>query len=203
MVKNCESDTSDARVIIDSGMRSAVVLQTKHTIDDFEAFIQRPENAGRLFELMYGEITEASPGRTRYSEINHDIVFEVRLYCMQHNLPARTSGGDGAYRIQEHVVAPDFAYKRAPMSEEYPDPEPPLWVVEVISPTDEPEEIRKKRQIYREAGILMWEVYFRSKTIDVYPPGKPPYTAAIDDVLDVGDVIPGFTLAVKKVFGAE
>jgi Uma2 family endonuclease len=178
-----------------------MVLQTKYTVDDFEAFIRRPENADRLFELMYGEITEVSPGRTRYSQINHIIVHAVLSFCEQHNLPAHTSGGDGAYRIQGNVVAPDFAYKRTPMSEEYPDPEPPLWVVEVISPTDEPEEIRKKRQIYREAGILMWETYFKSKTIDVYPPGKPPYTATIDDVLDVGDVIPGFTLAVKKVFG--
>lgn len=31
---------------------------------EFEAFIQRPENADRLFELINGEIVEKVPGRT-------------------------------------------------------------------------------------------------------------------------------------------
>jgi Uma2 family endonuclease len=41
------------------------------------------------------------------------------------------------------------------MTTEYPDPIPPLWVVEVISPNDKVVDIRKKRQRYLEAGILL------------------------------------------------
>jgi Uma2 family endonuclease len=115
-----------------------MVLQTPVTLDQFEEFVARPENADKLFELINGEIVEVPPGTTRNSEIGHIIAVAVHLFCKEHNLPCHTSGGDGAYRVGEHVVAPDFAYKRTPMNDDYPDPEPPLWAVEIISPNDKP-----------------------------------------------------------------
>jgi len=170
------------------------------TIDDFERFIARPENADRLFELINGEIIEVSPGRTSNSSLEHTLAFAVRLFCKQHELIGYTSGGDGAYSVQGNIVAPDFAYKRTPMSDLYPDPDPPLWAVEIISPTDKAKAIREKRNIYVEAAILYWEMYPESRSIDVYPPGQPMKTMKIDDVLDGGDVLPGFKLAVKDIF---
>lgn len=171
-----------------------------YTIAEFQEWIARPENAGRLFELINGEIIEVSPGRTRYSELGHVLAVAVHRFCDEHNLPCHTSGGDGAYQVGQHVVAPDFAYKPTPMSEDYPDPEPPTFVVEIISPTDKVADIRAKRQIYRQAGILFWEMYPQSQNIDVYPPGQPVRELGIDDMLDGGDVLPGFTLAVKGLF---
>jgi Uma2 family endonuclease len=171
-----------------------------YTIDEFEQFVAQPENQDRLFELINGEIIEVSPGRTRNSEFGHLIAVPVHMFCRENNLPCHTSGGDGAYNIQGHVVAPDFAYKRTPMSDEYPDPVAPQWVVEVISPTDKAPDIRDKRQIYRQAGILLWEMYPMSQSIDVYTPGQPLRTVGIDEMLDGGDVLPGFTLAVKDIF---
>lgn len=170
------------------------------TFDDFKDFLTLPENEGRLFEFIYGEIMEVSPGRTSNSEYRDVIAFAVRLYCREHNLPCHTSGEAGAYRIGNHTVVPDFAYKRASTSREYPDPVPPLWAVEVISPTDKPYEIRNKRNIYIDAGILLWELYEQPTSIDVYAPGKP--TLRIDDTLDGGEVIPGFTMTVREIFEA-
>jgi hypothetical protein len=69
-----------------------------------------------------GELIEVPPGRTRNSEFGHRIAVHVHLFCQAQAIPCHTSGGDGAYRIRAHVVAPDFAYKRTPMSDEYPDP---------------------------------------------------------------------------------
>lgn len=169
-------------------------------LDDFAEFIAQPENADRLFELINGEIVEVSPGRTRNSEIGHWIAVAVHLFCREHNLPCHTSGGDGAYKINGNVAAPDFAYKRSPMSDEYPDPEPPLWAVEIISPTDKAADIRKKRKIYQQAGILLWEIYPQSQSIDVYMPGQPLREAGIEDSLDVGNILPEFKLAVRDIF---
>lgn len=178
-----------------------MVLQTKAmTIDEFSTFVHLPENAERTFELIQGEIVEVSPGRTSNSELRDILAFEVRLFCREHDLPCHTSGGDGAFDIQGHVVAPDFAYKRTPMSDEYPDPIAPEWVIEVISPTDKAPEIRAKRQIYIQAGILYGELYPKLQSIDVYEPGKPPRTLGINDVLDGGEVLPGFALAMKDLF---
>lgn len=86
------------------------------------------------------------------------------------------------------------------MSEEFADPNPPLWVAEVISPTDRAEVVRYKRQIYCDAGILLWEIYRPLRLIDVYAPGQPVREFGINDTLDGGDVLPGFTLAVKALF---
>jgi len=173
------------------------------TLEDFSRFVGQPENAGRLFELINGEISEVSPGRTSISQYGHILAFEVRLFCRDQGLPCHTSGGDGAYAIQGNVVAPDFAYKRTPMSDVYPDPEPPEWAVEIISPTDTAAEIRDKREIYRRAGILLWEMYPSSRSIDVYVPGQPVRVYSGDDILDGGDLLPGFRVSVKKLFGDE
>lgn len=170
------------------------------TIDDFKAFIARPENSGRLFEFINGEIIEVSPGRTRNSEFGQIITTAVRNFCREHKIPGHTSGGDGAYAVQGHVVAPDFSYKQSPMSDEYPDPIAPEWAIEIVSPTDKAHEIRDKRNIYIEAGILYGELYPKSQSIDVYAPDEPKRTIRLDGVLDGGNVLPGFTLPLKEIF---
>lgn len=178
-----------------------MISNQTYTYSEFEAFIQLPENEDRLFEFINGEITEKALEATRYSEFSHLIVVAVYAFCRKHNLPCYTSGGDGAYKIDDHVVAPDFAYKRTPMSDNYPDGVPLLWAVEIISPTDKAKDIRAKRRIYQAAGILLWEVYPEDQTIDVYRPGQSDRIEfGIDDVLDAGDVLPEFILAVKEIF---
>ena len=132
--------------------------------------------------------------------VTYLLAYAVRGFCEQRNLPCYISGGDGDYDVQGHVVAPDFAYKQTPLSKDYPDIEPPLWAVEVISPSDKAADIRKKRQIYQTAGILLWEMYPKSESIDVYAPGKPVRTVDIDGTLDGGDVLPEFTLSVRDLF---
>ena len=112
--------------------------QTKPmTLDEFIAYALLPENAERNLEFINGEIIEKMPGTTENSGIAANLVFESRLYCQVNNLPCFVSTGNGAYRIGENTLAPDFAYKPTPLTKEYPDPEPPLWVAEVISPNDE------------------------------------------------------------------
>ena len=120
--------------------------KTAMTIGEFEQYILLPENVDRRFELIDGEIVEMAPGRTWNSGVSYNLAYAVRRFCEAHVLPCYMSGGDGDYDVQGHVVCPDFAYKPTPLSKDYPDPEPPLWAVEVISPTDKAADIRKKRR---------------------------------------------------------
>ncbi len=170
------------------------------TLEQFIAFANLPENRNRAFEFINGEVVEVSPSRTRNSKIALRLARYVLNYCEAHNLPDNASGSDGAYLILESVVAPDFAYKITAMSDDYPDLEPPLLAVEVISPSETAADIRDKREIYAAAGILYWEIYPKRKQIDVYEPGKPPRTLGINDTLDGGSVLPGFTLELTKLF---
>src|SRR5262245_1470576 len=120
--------------------------QEKFSLDDFKHFASQPENEDRLFELIDGEIIEVSPGRTRNSGFPHLISFAVRSFCHDEKISCFISGADGAYHVDGNVVVPDFAFKRTRLSDEYPDPVAPEWVVEVISPTDKAIDIRKKRE---------------------------------------------------------
>lgn len=173
---------------------------TKLSVEEFVQWAALPENEDRLFELIDGEIVEVSPGRTRKSELAQRITGATFLFCTEHNLPWHTSGGDGAYNILGNVIAPDFAYKPGAMSDDYPDPVPPLWAVEIISPTDKAGDIRSKRNIYLAAGIVLWEVYEAKQSVDIYVPGQPVRTVTSDGTLDAGDALPGFTMPVAQLF---
>ncbi len=177
-----------------------MVAREKTTLEAFRQFVQQPENSDRLFELINGEIVEKPLGTTSNSGIAMSIVGEVGFFCKQHNLPYFITGEAGSYDVLGHVFAPDFAYKQTPLSKDYPDPVPPLWVAEVISTNDKPREIRAKREVYLEAGILYWEIYPEDQVVDVYTPGQPVQTYRIDETLDVGDLLPDFTLAVRALF---
>ncbi len=177
--------------------------KTAMTIGEFEQYTLLPENVDRRFELIDGEIVEMAPGRTWNSGVGHILTHKVFSFCEAHDLPCYISGGDGDYDVQGNIICPDFAYKPTPLSKDYPDPDPPLWAVEVISPTDKAADIRKKREIYQRADILLWEMYPQSQKIDVYAPGKPLKTLGIDDTLDGGDLLPSFTLAVKELFAEK
>ena len=173
------------------------------TIEDFQEFVARPENRDRLFELINGETVEKTPGRTSNSELSYNLAFVVKAFCKEDHLPCHISGGDAAYDIHGHVVASDFAFKTTPMSDDYPDPEPPLWAVEIISPTEKPDDIRAKRLIYIAAKILYWEFYPKSQSVDVYAPAQPLRTVGIDGTLDGGAVLPGFKVTVKALFSDQ
>jgi Uma2 family endonuclease len=174
--------------------------QKEMTIEEFIVFATSPENEDRNLEFINGEVIEMSPGRSTYSKIAIILAAVVYHFCQEHNLPYNASGSEGTYRIGSNTVAPDFAYKPTDLIDEYPDPVAPSWAVEVILPTDKATAISNKREMYLRAGILLWEVYYPPRRVDVYAPGQPPKSYFMGDVLNGGDVLPGFTLAVSELF---
>ncbi|MCA0454588.1 MAG: Uma2 family endonuclease [Chloroflexi bacterium] len=177
-----------------------LIPQKEMTVEEFIVFATSPENSDRDFEFINGEVIEMSPGRATYSRIEAIIAALVYIFCEAHGLPYNVSVGDGSYRIGNNTVAPDFAYRSADLIDEYPDPVQPEWAVEIISPNDKATEVSNKRQIYLRAGILYWEIYYPSQRVDVYAPGQPMKSYFVGDVLDGGEVLPGFTLEVSKLF---
>lgn len=177
-----------------------LTLQKEMTLDEFIVFATSPENENRNFEFINGEIIELSPGRSTYSRIEAIIAALVYIFCEAHGLPYNASGSEGSYRIGNNIVAPDFAYRSADLIDEYPDPIPPEWAVEIISPNDKATDVSNKRQIYLRAGILYWEIYYPSQRVDVYAASQPPKSYFVGEMLDGGDVLSGFTLEVSKLF---
>jgi Uma2 family endonuclease len=48
--------------------------------------------------------------------------------------------------------------------------------------------------------VVVWVVNPDAQRVTVHRPDAPPKTHGINDTLDGGNVLPGFTLAVKDIF---
>ncbi|HEX3053443.1 MAG TPA: Uma2 family endonuclease, partial [Aggregatilineaceae bacterium] len=114
------------------------------------------------------------------------------------------TGADGGYKVLGERYIPDVAFiskKRQPeSSHEVYNPNAPDLVVEVLSPTDKPDDVMLKIYNYILAGVVVWKINPEAKTVEVYIPGKKAQRLRVNDTLDGGDVLPGFQVAVKDIF---
>jgi Uma2 family endonuclease len=181
-----------------------MAVQHKISVDEFEAFIARPENADRLFELIGGEIVEV-PSNPYASKIASRISGYIFMYLLLHNIGHLTDG-QGGYMVSGERYAPDVGFiarvRQPELAKQGYNPIPPDLAVEVDFPStyESQRVLRKKQANYLAAGTLLWIVYPETKEVEVYAPGQPVQTFDIDGVLTGGDVLPEFRLAVKDIF---
>lgn len=77
----------------------------------------------------------------------------------------------------------------------------PDLVAEVVSPFDTAAEIQSKVREWLEAGVrLVWVVYPDSRTVNVIRSPTERVTLSVDDLLEAGDVVPGFSCRVAELF---
>ncbi|MGD9714370.1 MAG: Uma2 family endonuclease [Thermomicrobiales bacterium] len=104
------------------------------------------------------------------------------------------------------VVAPDVGFFRpGRVPEDYPErgffPMPPDLAVEVISLTDERGDIQQKQKLYARAGVpLVWWIDPEHRTVAVHRPGQEPEVLDESPTLEGGEILPGFSLAVERIF---
>jgi Uma2 family endonuclease len=160
------------------------------------------------FELHQGVLHQMSPSGAHSGMVASNIGFELRSYAREHKLGSVTFGEIGFVleRDPDTVVAPDVAFVRR---NRLPDPIPkrgfflfaPDLVVEVISPTDEPGDIRRKQALYDRVAIpMVWWIDPLRRTISVHVPGQPVLHPTESDDLDGLHVVPGFSIPLKTIF---
>lgn len=179
------------------------MVQTyRTTLEEFERFISLPENDDRLFEYIEGEIVEVVTN-SYSSEIAANIMIRLGGYVLNQRL-GHITGEAGGYQMGNNRYLPNVGFiskKRMPESPRTTFiPIPPDLAVEVVSPTDRPQNIRTKMVNYMNAGIVVWLVDPDEKEVEVYAPGQSVKTFRIGDTLDGGGVLLGFILAVKDIF---
>ena len=77
----------------------------------------------------------------------------------------------------------------------------PDLAIEVASPTNTVDDILEKLDEYFRVGVrLVWVVYPRQSMIYVYTSPKAVQVLTVGDVLDAGDVLPGFSVPLQKIF---
>lgn len=163
----------------------------------------------RHCELVHGTLVEKAVGA-----IESAVAFRIAFYLGLIIIPQKLGVAlitDGTIRlIRRQIRMPDVAYypyARLP-NNKMPKAAIPTIVpdlaVEVISEGNTSREMSIKLGEYFEAGTrLVWYVYPKTKTIDVYTSPSDPVTLAGLDRLTAGEVVPGFDIAVADVFDID
>jgi Uma2 family endonuclease len=102
------------------------------------------------------------------------------------------------------VRAPDIAFVAAvhlPGPKRGYFPGAPDLAVEVLSPDDRPGYVRERVAEWLDAGTrAVWVVDPRAKNVAVHVARCEPVVLGEADVLRGGDVLPGFAVAVSRIF---
>ena len=178
------------------------VQQQLFTKEEFYEFVLRRENRHRNFEYIAGEIV-AVVSNQESSRSGLSLVAEVGVYVKKNKL-GRCTGADGGYVVSGEDYIPDGAfmsYARQPIkTNEAYNPVAPDLAIEMLSPGNTKDEIAHKLGNYMAAGTVLWMGNPETKTIDVCVPGQPVKRLRVGDVLEGGDVLPGFKLEVATIF---
>lgn len=160
----------------------------------------------RLYELVDGVLVEKAMGFSE-SMIAGAILFALRAFVIPRNL-GLVSSPDGMVRLSKGLVrGPDVAFVSwgrlpggAAPTAAVPSIVPDL-AVEVLSESNTPLEMERKRGEYFRAGVrLVWIVDPVSRTVAVYTDPANQRRLAAADNLDGGEVLPGFLLPVREIF---
>lgn len=179
------------------------VQSQRMTVEEFDQFVMLPENANRLFEYIGGEVVEVVSNQ-RSSAIAYRLGVFVGMYLLQNNVGVVGTGADGGYRIAGERYIPDVAFvskaRQPELSEQAYSSIPPDLVIEVLSPSNTPHEMRVKVLNYLSVGTTVWVVDPDRDLVEICAPGQAVKKVGMDGVLDGGDILPGFTVAVKDIF---
>jgi Uma2 family endonuclease len=151
-------------------------------------------------ELVRGVIEVRDSPTWSHEYTVMELGFAIRAYLETHPLGAvagpvsvKTERGPDTVRITDLAF---ITYERME-----PEMAPDL-VVEVLSPSNTPREMAAKMAEYFAKGTrMMWIFDPKNWTVAVYAREAKPYIAGRGDILDGGDVLPGFRVEVKKLFG--
>jgi len=180
-----------------------MVLEKKRvTAEEFEHFVELPENSERLFELIGGEIVEV-PSNPYSSKLGMRFGRHIGNFVDENDL-GHVTGEQGGYMVSGERYAPDVGFISKQRQPELPrkgyNPLAPDLAVEVVSPTDREDRLSIKIANYLAAGTVVWVARPEYKEVEVYVPGQPVKIVDMNGELDGGSVLPGFRLAVKDIF---
>ncbi|MCC7450410.1 MAG: Uma2 family endonuclease [Anaerolineae bacterium] len=180
-------------------------VKPKLTGDDLAKL---PTGMGKRYELIEGELITLSPtgGQHGFVTIRAALIFGA--YNDQHNFGTLFGAETGFYTRgnKRTVRAPDaslvsFGRLAADAVPEGYISAVPELVLEVVSPTDHKAEVEAKVKEWLNFGVSMvLAAYPKTEQIHVYKSGEPVKTLKADDILDGGDILPGFSVPVRAFF---
>jgi Uma2 family endonuclease len=194
----------------------------------YEDLMTLPDDGAR-HELVRGEIIRMPPPNGKHGRIEAALVEEIGRYLfdractlgwkpgsprLERNLlvgcvdsgeagirfalrddPDQVRGVDVCYLTAEQV-----ARHEAAGGDQYV-PEVPAIVAEVISDSETAAYVNEQAADYLAGGArLVWLLFPKTRVVEAHTPDRAAITVTAGEVLDGGEVLPGFSVAVASLF---
>ncbi|MBC7893062.1 MAG: Uma2 family endonuclease [Sphingobacteriaceae bacterium] len=167
-----------------------------------EEFLAWEPLDGFKYEWNHGAVIQSAKMKKRH------LYLIRRLNRLFLTTAAHAEGGElipeqDVWLSETQMRRPDLAYFSAKQITESAsskvEPIPP-FVIEVISPTDDAEQVESKVKEYFEAGVrVLWHLYFESQVIYVYTSRRAVTVCLETDVCSAAPVLPDFTIQVNEL----
>ena len=163
---------------------------------------------GWRYELVKGELIRMSPTGQEHGEITINVTVPLATHVKSKKLGVVLAAESGFWleRDPDTVRAPDIAfisrerYVKVGRTPKYWEGAPDL-AVEVLSPSDTVKRVEGKVVSWLQSGARMvWIVSPKLHTVTVYLSLTEISVLTEKDILDGGEVIPGFEIPVAEVF---
>jgi Uma2 family endonuclease len=178
-------------------------FEKTYTSDEFQNL---PE-FGDGYELIDGKLVKKPMPNSEHSLIARILMRHYDAFD-PHEKIGRMLQEISTKLDNKNTPAPDVAFwkaERMPGRSQNAATRPDL-AIEIWSPHDldtkkRQQDARNKLQRYLDSGVpLVWAINPSNQTVEVYQPNHPPLVLGIDQQLEDGDVIPGFTMPVRALF---
>jgi Uma2 family endonuclease len=195
------------------GKEGPVVLEAKRAHVTADELLQISDHGGR-FELLQGRLMPMSPTSVDHGGPLDNLYFALAQHVRAHGLgklyPAETGFNlRQPGEVEDTVLAADITFVQRPRVPAAGGPAYPLLVpdlvVEVASEASQrPRDMADKARLWLGRGVRrVWVVWPRRRRVDVWTPeAAEPRRLGRDDLLDGGEVVPGFSVQVAAVFEA-
>ncbi|MGH8606436.1 MAG: Uma2 family endonuclease [Gammaproteobacteria bacterium] len=168
----------------------------------------RMSDNGFRYELLRGQLVKMSPAGQQHGRIAATITASLGQHVTEHKLGAVYAAETGFLLATnpDHVRAPDVAFvcrERLQTVQETEGywPGAPDLAVEVVSPGDTYAEVEDKVFDWLEAGgRLVIVVNPRKRLVTVYRSKADIVVLGEGDVLEEGEVVPGWSVPVRALF---
>jgi Uma2 family endonuclease len=184
-------------------MERLMVVQPKLlTVDEFEQFMALPENRERRFELMNGTIVERHRPEVR-GVIAGNVVTEIGQYLDENEI--------GQVAVSVHCRPTDDPYNdrlpdvsfvagNKPVERTSPVNYLPDLCVEIHTWNDSLKMMSERAAFYLTNGARMvWLIYPQQRIVEVLT-ATDRQLLTENDILEGGEVLPGFSVPVRNIF---